>query len=104
MNLIDITTKDTKIPRFATTLLLLAMMLTIPALVHADGPYEITCHTIDGGGGTSTGGLYLLTGTIAQPDADWCECGTHSLMAYILLNRQVRAISSAQEVQGSLMP
>lgn len=31
--------------------------------------YEITWSTIDGGGGTSTGGGYELTGTIGQPDA-----------------------------------
>lgn len=26
-------------------------------------------HTIDGGGGTSTGGVYAVSGTIGQPDA-----------------------------------
>lgn len=29
----------------------------------------IDWYTIDGGGGTSTGGLYTLSGTIGQPDA-----------------------------------
>lgn len=33
------------------------------------GQYAINWHTIDGGGGTSTGGVYSLTGTIGQPDA-----------------------------------
>jgi len=28
--------------------------------------YEISWYTIDGGGGTSSGGLYVLTGTIGQ--------------------------------------
>jgi len=32
-------------------------------------PYAINWHTIDGGGGTSTGGVYTVTGTIGQPDA-----------------------------------
>jgi hypothetical protein len=32
-------------------------------------PYEINWSTIDGGGGTSTGGVYSLNGTIGQPDA-----------------------------------
>jgi hypothetical protein len=32
-------------------------------------PYSIDWHTIDGGGGTSTGGVYLVSGTIGQPDA-----------------------------------
>ncbi len=33
------------------------------------GPYTLTRSTIDGGGGTSSGGEFTLTGTIAQPDA-----------------------------------
>ena len=32
-------------------------------------PYAINWHTIDGGGGTSTGGVYSMSGTIGQPDA-----------------------------------
>ena len=31
--------------------------------------YSIGWYTIDGGGGTSTGGVYSVTGTIGQPDA-----------------------------------
>ena len=31
--------------------------------------YSIDWFTIDGGGGTSTGGVYSLSGTIGQPDA-----------------------------------
>jgi len=31
--------------------------------------YSVDWHTIDGGGGTSTGGVYSVTGTIGQPDA-----------------------------------
>ena len=30
---------------------------------------EITWQTLDGGGGTSTGGVYAVSGTIGQPDA-----------------------------------
>lgn len=32
-------------------------------------PYSINWFTIDGGGGTSTGGVYSVNGTIGQPDA-----------------------------------
>ncbi len=32
-------------------------------------PYEVPWWTIDGGGGTSSGGIYTLSGTIGQPDA-----------------------------------
>ena len=38
------------------------------SLVHAQ-QYSIDWHTLDGGGGTSTGGVYAVTGTIGQPDA-----------------------------------
>ena len=33
------------------------------------GDFVITKSTIDGGGGTSTGGNFVLSGTIGQPDA-----------------------------------
>jgi len=33
------------------------------------GQYSIDWSTIDGGGGTSTGGVYSVSGTIGQPDA-----------------------------------
>lgn len=32
--------------------------------------FEVTSHTIDGGGGRSTGATFAVTGTIAQADAD----------------------------------
>jgi len=35
----------------------------------ARAQYSIDWFTIDGGGGTSTGGVYTVTGTIGQPDA-----------------------------------
>ena len=35
----------------------------------AAAQYAINWHTIDGGGGTSTGGVYSVSGTIGQPDA-----------------------------------
>ena len=39
------------------------------ALAQTGGGYDLTWNTIDGGGGTSTGGVYSLSGTIGQPDA-----------------------------------
>jgi len=35
----------------------------------AQAQYSIDWFTIDGGGGTSTGGVYSVSGTIGQPDA-----------------------------------
>ena len=34
------------------------------------GDFEIIKHTIDSGGGVSSGGAFVLTGTIGQPDAN----------------------------------
>jgi hypothetical protein len=33
------------------------------------GGYDLTWSTMDDGGGTSTGGVYQLIGTLGQPDA-----------------------------------
>jgi hypothetical protein len=41
--------------------------------------YSIDWHTIDGGGGTSTGGVYSVSGTIGQPDAGTINGGAYSL-------------------------
>jgi hypothetical protein len=46
----------------------------------AAGPYQIDWYTIDGGGGTSTGGPYVLTGTIGQPDAAYSSAGRYELL------------------------
>lgn len=52
---------------------LLALLVAIfisATLVAAQTPeYAISWWTIDGGGTTSTGGPYALSGTIGQPDA-----------------------------------
>src|SRR5437870_13689972 len=54
---------------FPTFWLTLAMGLLLSARVGAQN-YSIDWFTIDGGGGTSTGGVYSLSGTIGQPDAN----------------------------------
>ena len=47
--------------------------------VHAQTNYTIDWSTIDGGGGTSTGGVYSVTGTIGQPDAGAMSGGNYTL-------------------------
>lgn len=42
--------------------------------------YSIPWHTIDSGGGTSTGGVYTVSGTIGQPDAGQMSGGNFSLI------------------------
>lgn len=41
--------------------------------------YSIDWYTIDGGGGTSTGGVYSVSGTIGQPDAGIMAGGNYSV-------------------------
>ena len=41
--------------------------------------YRIEWFTIDGGGGTSSGGQYTLSGTIGQPDAGELKGGNYVL-------------------------
>lgn len=47
----------------------LLLLASLGACVVLAQNYGIGWHTIDGGGGSSTGGGYSVTGTIGQPDA-----------------------------------
>jgi hypothetical protein len=50
--------------------LLLVFALLSAALHLANGQsFSIDWYTVDGGGGTSTGGVFTVSGTIGQPDA-----------------------------------
>jgi hypothetical protein len=42
--------------------------------------YSIDWFSVDGGGGTSTGGVYSVSGTIGQPDAGTMSGGSYSLV------------------------
>jgi hypothetical protein len=50
-------------------IILLALALTALVSRAQAQTYSIDWYTIDGGGGTSTGGTYQVSGTIGQPDA-----------------------------------
>ena len=41
----------------------------VPAGPPAGGDFAVSKSTLDGGGGASAGGGFMLTGTIGQPDA-----------------------------------
>jgi hypothetical protein len=56
---------------------ILAGALFVPMLVSAQ--YSIDWFTLDGGGGTSSGGNFTLTGTIGQPDAGTLSGGDYTL-------------------------
>ena len=53
------------------------LVLVLGCTAHAQ--YSIDWTTIDGGGGTSTGGVYFVSGTIGQPDAASMSGGSYSL-------------------------
>jgi hypothetical protein len=60
--------------------MLVFVTLTSLALVRGFGQsYSIDWSTVDGGGGTSTGGVYSVSGTIGQPDAGAMSGGNYSL-------------------------
>jgi len=46
----------------------------------AGSQYILDWHTMDGGGSTSSGGRYALTGTIGQPDAAYSVGGRYELL------------------------
>ena len=56
----------------------LAAALLSPPSVRAQS-YSIDWFTVDGGGGTSTAGVYSLSGTIGQPDAGHSSGGNFAL-------------------------
>src|SRR3954447_3655056 len=55
------------------------LLLLSSALTLAAQNYQIDWYTIDGGGGTSSGGQYTLSGTIGQPDAGTLSGGPYVL-------------------------
>ena len=57
--------------------IMLFMVLIGPS---ANGQYELSWYTIDGGGGLSSSGPYALIGTIGQPDAAYSRGGNYELL------------------------
>jgi len=51
------------------------LAIAIPAAAQSGGTFDLTWNSIDGGGGTSTGGTYELTGTIGQADTGVSSAG-----------------------------
>ena len=58
-------------------LIIFSLVLTFSG---AFADYSISWYTIDGGGGTSSGGSYQLTGTIGQPDAGYHDEAPYELL------------------------
>jgi len=62
-----------------TKLAILAVATSVAAATVFAQSYSIDWHTIDGGSGTSTGGVYSVSGTIGQPDAGAMSGGNFSV-------------------------
>ncbi|HUS74202.1 MAG TPA: hypothetical protein VMY06_14170 [Sedimentisphaerales bacterium] len=56
------------------------LLMCLMSLSSGLANYELSWSTIDGGGGRSSGGPYVLTGTIGQPDAAWSSGGNYELL------------------------
>src|ERR1039458_10603013 len=57
----------------------MALSLAMVAIVAQAQNYIVDWFTMDGGGGTSTGGVYSVSGTIGQPDAGRLSGGSYPL-------------------------
>jgi hypothetical protein len=55
------------------------LLLAVTSATVFSQSYSIDWFTIDGGGGTSTGGVYSVSGTIGQPDAGRMSGGNFTL-------------------------
>ncbi len=49
--------------------MVISLGVIMPVLAQSGGGYDLTWSTIDGGGATSAGGGYVVSGTVGQPDA-----------------------------------
>jgi hypothetical protein len=58
-------------------LLVICLPAAFPAFGQSGGDYDLSWNTIDGGGGVSSGGDYILRGTIGQPDAGYMARAPH---------------------------
>jgi hypothetical protein len=63
---------------FAVLLVMLGLGFAGPGKLQAQN-FAIDWFTIDGGGGTSTGGVYTVSGTIGQPDAGRMSGGNYTI-------------------------
>jgi hypothetical protein len=61
--------------------ILFFLLCLCPVLAEAGQTYDLSWSTIDGGGGVSSGGQYIVRGTIGQPDAAYSAGGQYELLS-----------------------
>ena len=59
--------------------LLSLLLLPLSSAAQSGGGYDLTWSTIDGGGGISSNGDYMLASTVGQPDAGASSGGGYTL-------------------------
>jgi hypothetical protein len=67
-----------------TIIMVMSLLMVVPALAQTGGRYELSWSTIDGGGGTASGGPYKINCTIGQPDAAYSSGGNYELLGGFL--------------------
>lgn len=69
------------LPRLLALLIGFSILLVVfPVLAQSGGDYDLRWSSIDAGGGmSSTGGDYSLSGIIGQPDAGFLSGGVYTL-------------------------
>ena len=60
-------------------IVLLVLILSLPVSAQSGGDYDLSWSTI-GGGGASSGGQYVIMGTIGQADAAYSQEGPYELL------------------------
>ena len=76
----DYTNKTGKQSARKFLVLVTALSFGLSAQSASFGDYDLSWNTIDGGGGVSSGGPYMLSGTIGQPDAAFSTGGQYELL------------------------
>jgi len=64
----------------APVVLLMCWVMVSSSVAQSGGTFSLKWNTIDGGGGISTGGQFVLAGTVGQPDAGYMSGGNYELL------------------------
>ena len=57
-----------------------AIFVVLGATFLVEAKYDLSSYTIDNGGAVSTGGAYIVRGTIGQPDAAYSQSDQYELL------------------------
>ena len=74
-----------KNPITRIALFICVLAATCPVFAQTGGTYNLEWNTIDCGGGRSSGGSYVLSGAIGQPDAEYSAGGSYEVLGGFLV-------------------